>query len=245
MAWWMDSFSLIDIFAFAWFWMWWVGYTYFADSKAKNTDCLSSVLHQLRVQWVYALMRRENRVADASIIANLERNVSFFASASTLVLAGTLTALGTSDKMLVLAQWFPFIKTSTPLLWEFKLLLLASIFVYAFFKFTWSLRQYNFASIAVGGAPVITNGRAFDAREASLAEHVAIVLSRAAYAFNLGLRAYYFAMAILFWFLNPWALFCVTLIVVAVLYRREFHSNVLAAMVEINQASFADRRLGD
>ncbi|HET8707776.1 MAG TPA: DUF599 domain-containing protein, partial [Pseudomonadales bacterium] len=179
---WYGNFDLIDLMAFAWFWLWWVGYTYFADWKAKNTHCLASVLHSLRVEWVNSMMRRENRVADASIIANLERNVSFFASASTLVLAGTLTALGTNDKIQLLAQWLPFVNTSSPFMWEFKLLLLASIFVYAFFKFTWSLRQYNFASIAVGGTPVVSNGRPFDAREEMISEKLAVVLSRAAYA---------------------------------------------------------------
>lgn len=234
MNWWQENFSLIDVFAFVWLWLWWVGYTYYADWKAQSTDCLVSVLHRLRVEWVNALMRRENRVADASIIANLERNVSFFASASTLVLAGTLTAMGSEDKMLVLAQRLPFVNASSQLMWEFKLLLLASIFVYAFFKFTWSLRQYNFASIAVGGAPVVGGEREFSLAEFEMSQQVAKVLSRAAYAFNLGLRAYYFAMAVLFWFLSPWALLPVTLIMVAVLYRREFHSNVLAAMVAID-----------
>lgn len=52
----------------------------------------------------------------------------------------------------------------------------------------------------------------------------------AAHTFNYGLRAYYFGMATLAWFINPWFFMLVTAGVVLVLYQREFHSGVLAVM---------------
>ena len=33
------------------------------------------------------------------------------------------------------------------------MILLAVIFIFAYFKFTWSLRQFNFVSILIGAAP--------------------------------------------------------------------------------------------
>ena len=56
------------------------------------------------------------------------------------------------------------------------------------------------------------------------------VISMAANTFNFGLRAYYFGMATLAWFINPWFFMLVTGGVVLVLYQREFHSDVLAVM---------------
>lgn len=57
------------------------------------------------------------------------------------------------------------------------------------------------------------------------------MISMAANQFNFGLRAYYFGMATLAWFINPWFFMLVTAGVVVVLYRREFHSDVLEVMV--------------
>ena len=49
-------------------------------------------------------------------------------------------------------------------------------------------------------------------------------------AFNFGLRAYYFAMGALAWFVHPLALVGSTIWVVIVLYKREFQSKALEAM---------------
>ena len=57
------------------------------------------------------------------------------------------------------------------------------------------------------------------------------VISLAAHQFNQGLRSYYFGLAMLAWFINPWLFMLTTTGVVLVLYRREFHSKVLQVMV--------------
>ncbi len=48
---------------------------------------------------------------------------------------------------------------------------------------------------------------------------------------NFGLRSYYFGMAMLTWFISPWLFMVMSVGVVLVLYRREFHSDVLDVMV--------------
>jgi uncharacterized membrane protein len=50
------------------------------------------------------------------------------------------------------------------------------------------------------------------------------VISMAATPFNFGLRAYYFGMTMLAWFVSPWLFMLMSIGVVLVLYRREFHS---------------------
>ena len=54
----------------------------------------------------------------------------------------------------------------------------------------------------------------------------------AAEAFNDGLRAYYLAFAAVAWFFSPWAMMAATAGVIWILYRREFHSEVLQALSE-------------
>jgi uncharacterized membrane protein len=66
---------------------------------------------------------------------------------------------------------------------------------------------------------------------APLINAVAKITSYAGENFNSGLRAYYFALAALAWFLHPWLMIIGTAWVVAVLYRREFASRTLKAMV--------------
>lgn len=182
------------------------------------------------------MLGRENRVVDASLIANLERNVSFFASSTLLILAGILTVLGATDRVISLAEELPFAVKASKVAWELKLFLLMAIFVYAFFKFSWALRQYGFASVVIGTAPSPSAGKGCDRDEFS--QGTGSVISRAAHAFNLGLRSYYFGLAFLLWFVNPWIFMAMSTWVVAVLYRREFHSKALRALVRTNKAIF-------
>ena len=48
--------------------------------------------------------------------------------------------------------------------------------------------------------------------------------------FNRGIRAYYFGLAAVFWFIQPWVFVAVTTLIVGVLYRRDFRSQTLTAM---------------
>ena len=111
------------------------------------------------------------------------------------------------------------------------MLCLCIIFVYAFFTFSWCMRQYNFAAVLVGSAPMVGERHVTEQERKAFAERTARVISMAANQFNFGLRAYYFGMATLAWFINPWFFMLVTAGVVVVLYRREFHSDVLEVMV--------------
>jgi uncharacterized membrane protein len=45
--------------------------------------------------------------------------------------------------------------------------------------------------------------------------------------FNQGLRAFYFSLAALGWFINPWFFIGATTLVAGVLYWREFQSETL------------------
>ena len=53
----------------------------------------------------------------------------------------------------------------------------------------------------------------------------------AIYNFNLGLRAYYFSLALLTWFVHPLLFVIASSWVVGVLYRREFRSRTLKALL--------------
>ena len=78
-------FSPVDILALSVFIVAWYGYTVFARRKAKTTDCIARSLHQHRIHWMYEVISREVRISEAALLANLERNIAFFASSTLLI----------------------------------------------------------------------------------------------------------------------------------------------------------------
>ncbi|MCQ4347367.1 DUF599 family protein [Pseudomonas stutzeri] len=216
--------------ALGWFTLCWLGYTRYAIWKGKDTPCLASVMHLYREDWMRRLLMRDNRIADANVIGNLERNASFFASSTLIILAGVLTVLGSTERAVSVLEGLPFVQEVSRELSEVKIICVALVFIYAFFTFSWCMRQYNFAAMMVGAAPMISERNVSEAERRAFAERTARVISMAANQFNLGLRSYYFGLATLAWFINPWFYMLATAGVVFVLYRREFHSDVLEVM---------------
>ncbi|TBU74113.1 DUF599 domain-containing protein [Phytopseudomonas daroniae] len=229
---------LPHLLAVLWFVICWGGYTRYAQVKGRTTPCLASVLHLYREDWMRRMLLRDNRIADANVIGNLERNASFFASSTLIILAGILTVLGASDRAVSLLADLPFVQVASRGMSEAKLLCLGVVFVYAFFTFSWCMRQYNFAAVLVGSAPMIGERHVTEQERKAFGERTARVISMAANQFNYGLRAYYFGMATLAWFINPWFFMLVSAGVVVVLYRREFHSDVLEVMVYTQTPTF-------
>jgi len=227
----ISDYYLTHLLAVLWFVLCWAGYTRYAHLKGRTTPCLASVLHLYREDWMRRMLMRDNRIADANVISSLERNASFFASSTLIILAGILTVLGASDRAVSLLADLPFVQMASREMSEVKLLCLGVVFVYAFFTFSWCMRQYNFAAVLVGSAPTLGERNVTEQERKAFAERAARVISMAANQFNQGLRAYYFGMATLAWFINPWFFMLVSAGVVLVLYRREFHSDVLEVMV--------------
>ncbi|MBV2131968.1 DUF599 family protein [Pseudomonas sp. MAP12] len=222
---------LPHLIAVSWFVLCWWGYTRYAIWKGGSTPCLASVLHLYRHDWMCRLLMRDNRIADANVIGNLERNASFFASSTLIILAGVLTVLGSTERAVSVLAELPFVQAVSREVAEVKIIAVAMVFIYSFFTFTWCMRQYNFAAMMVGAAPMLTEEQVTEQERKSYAERTARVISMAANQFNFGLRSYYFGLATLAWFINPWFYMLATAGVVFVLYRREFHSDVLAVMV--------------
>lgn len=220
--------SWVDILALGWFSLVWSGYTLYAKRKAKVVSCLSFEMRRKRNHWMQQMLRRDNKMADVGLISTLERNVSFFASSCLLILAGLLTVLTSSERLShVLSGLIPWsVQSETQI--QVKILLLAFIYVFGFFQFTWSLRQYGFGGVLIGAAP---DGKALTDEEQLLyANRTAKVIDQAGHSFNYGLRAIYFSLAALTWFIDAWIFMVVTVLVVLILKQREFHSKILKAL---------------
>ena len=222
---WLAAFSLPDWIAMAWFLVCWFGYGWIVEhGPLGSTRGLLGASHVFRLEWGRQMLRRDNRISDVALIGNLTQNVSFYANTTIYVIAGLLALLGTMDRLIDVASDLPFARHVSREIWEVKLLLLLMVFIVAYFKFTWSLRQFNMLSLVVGAAPLPGEGTEEDARR------FARINALSGDEFNRGIRAYYFGLAAVFWFIQPWMFVAVTTLIIGVLYRRDFRSQTLAAM---------------
>jgi uncharacterized membrane protein len=219
----------IDWLAVVWLFAAWVGYARFAKRRATTRPSVLATTNRIRLLWMRQTTWRDNRVVDGVVVQSLATSPSFFASTTILIIGGLLAVLGTTDKASELVREIPFAARTTALVFDLKVVLLAAIFVYAFFRFTWSMRQYTFGALLVASAPAHDATWTEEARDA-FAQRAGGVMGLAAETFNDGLRAYYMAFAAIAWFFSPWACMAATAFVVWVLYRREFQSEVLALL---------------
>ena len=216
-----------DWIALACFAAGWWGYPWYAHWRAQSRPSLNALMNAYRRQWMMQVLAREGRIVDSSILANLANSATFFSSTTILILGGLLALIDNSAPMLAALGKLPYAHRMTAEMWELKIILMLLIFTYAFFKFTWSLRQFNFVSILVGATPAKDGGEEHDA----LATRAGRILEHAGDSFSEGLRAYYFAIAALTWFVHP-ALFVLgTIWVIAILYYLEFRSDTVRALM--------------
>ncbi len=220
-----------DWVALALFFVAWAGYARFAHLRANTKPSLLALTNRERTRWMLQATWRDTRVIDGSVVQTLSASPSFFASTTILIIGGLLAVLSTTEKASDIVREIPFAARTSLLVFDLKVVLMLAIFVYAFFRFTWSLRQYGFGALLLGAAP-LPDRYTDETLRTAFASRAGRVMGLAAEAFNDGLRAYYMSFAALAWFFSPWALMAGTAGVVFILYRREFHSDVLAVLAD-------------
>lgn len=219
--------SVVFIFLSIWF-----GYAGFARKMSKKRATLSSVLIILRIDWMRHLLERDNRILDAALMGNIEKNINFFASTTLFIIAGALTALTSAGTIHEIVQHVPWVWPQTVFVVQFKILAIIVVLVYAFFKFTWALRQYGFASVMIGAAPNVDDPNATEAMKKAFSVNAGKLIDQAQHNFNSGMRSYYFALSIVGWFIHPLLFIGLSLIVMRILYLREFRSRSLKTLVD-------------
>jgi uncharacterized membrane protein len=228
------SLTWLDLAAVLLFAGGWAGYVSFAAWHGRRVPSLHTSMDRFRREWMVMMVGRDNRMLDVNVMRNVTRSSQFFASTTMLILGALLASMGYVQQAQDLVSGLPFTVKASARLLEIKMLLMVVIFVHAFFKFSWAIRQLNFAGILVAATPKTPKG---DAEE--LAPHINRIARITSYAgsnFNHGLRSYYFAVAAMGWFLHPVLMIVATAWVISVLYHREFKSKTLQAIVDEDSA---------
>lgn len=222
----------LDWAALIWFGVAWVGYTLFAQRRARHQPSVLAATNRIRREWMRQATFREVRVLDGVVVQNLSSSPSFFASTTILIIGGLLAVIGTTERANELVREIPFAAQTSVLVFDLKVLLLLAIFIDAFFRFTWSMRQYTFGALLVAAAPEREHFVGDDAARERFADQAGRVVGLAAENFNAGVRAYYMAFAVIAWLFSPLAFMVGTALVITVLYQHEFRSEVLAVLLE-------------
>jgi uncharacterized membrane protein len=218
----------IDILGVGFFALEWTVYAVTLEHTAYGRDSLSARMHIYREVWIRRMLDREARMVDMQMLASLQNGTAFFASTSLLAVGGGLALLRSTSEALAVLRALPIDLSPSPALWELKCVGLILIFIYAFFKFAWAYRLFNYVAILLGSMPPATKR---DTPEAEA--HVirtARLFEAAGRHFNRGQRAFFFALGYLGWFVSPWVLFATTAAVVIVIWRRQFASSAWRAM---------------
>ena len=218
----MLAFTLPDTLTLAWFLGCWTIYSLVIEKTAKGKTGLNALMNGYRDRWMEELLTRDVRIVDSQVTAALQNGTAFFASTSLIAIGGTLTLMRAADQVLVVIAALPFSVPVTQEMWELKVLGLAVIFVYAFFKFAWSYRLFNYLAIMVGAAPPSSEKDTPSAQ--AFAHRASRLCADAGLHFNRGQRAFFFALGYLGWFLGPLELALSTTGVVIVMWRRQFAS---------------------
>jgi uncharacterized membrane protein len=224
----MPLFDLPDLLALGFFALAWIVYAVLLEWTPHGRSGLNARMHSHRDGWMQEMLRRDMRMVDAQIMGSLQNGTAFFASTSLIAIGGTLTILRSTDDLITIVSTLPFGVTTTRMLWEVKTIGLAVIFVYAFFKFAWAYRLYNYVAIMIGAMPPASECDTPEAKRHAL--QTGKLCESAGRHFNRGQRAFFFALGYLGWFVSPWLLFATTAAIFAVMWVRQFASDARAAM---------------
>ncbi|MCF3639771.1 DUF599 family protein [Rhizobium sp. TRM95111] len=225
--------SITDFVALAFFAVLWLSYGWITDrAKFFNRVSLTRAMRSQRAAWIRNAMKRDLRMIDTQIMAGLQNGTAFFASTSIFALGGCFALLGATEQVFAIFGDLPFVFRGSRAGFELKVGGLACIFGYAFFKFGWAYRLFNYCTILFGAIPMAGELQRDPAAADLAADKVIHMNILAAKHFNAGLRAIFLSIGYLGWFVSPYVLIVTTALVIVVLIRRQFYSEARLAVMQ-------------
>lgn len=222
-----------DYAALVFFAVLWFGYSRILQgSRLFNRTSLTHAMIERRREWIYNSLRRDLKMIDTQIMAGLQNGTAFFASTSIFAIGSCFALLGATDKVDAVFADLPFVLRSSRTAFELKVGGLGVIFGYAFFKFGWSYRLFNYCTILFGAIPMMRDTEADVIAAERAAERVIRMNVIAGSHFNEGLRAIFLSIGYLGWFISPYVFMVTTTLVIIVLTRRQFFSEARLAIMD-------------
>ena len=190
---------------------------------------LNIQLHAVRMRWlqVHQGTEREHRVFDAIMLGHISSSVSYFGSATLLVLAGLVGTLANVNHIYIMTRELKFLAPISVDLFTLHLVVLTLILALSFFSFTYALRKMSYTFALLGG---LQDTSAETPESKIMIEQAATVLTEAVRSINTGIRGFYYAIAVLFLFAGPWICIAATLAITGILFYRQLFSPTAIAI---------------
>ncbi|HEX8963040.1 MAG TPA: DUF599 domain-containing protein [Rhodocyclaceae bacterium] len=176
-----------------------------------------------RTAWVETVMAERRDILAVQTLRNSTMAATFLASTSVLLIIGVLSLSGQGDKLEAAWHSLNTFGARHTELWIVKLLFLLLDLFFAFFSFSMSIRVFNHVGYLIN-VPLSLGHKSISPA------HVAIHLNRAGRFYSLGMRAYYYAVPLVFWLFGPHLMLLATLGLIVVLYRIDRAPKVAAAV---------------
>ena len=170
-------------------------YYLWLQSKVRSdpTYTIHRVNELARTLWVANVMRNPAKdVMAVQTLRNFVMGASLMASTAALLIIGTLTLSGQADNIARNWHALSIAATHSAEIWIFKVMCLLADFIIAFFAFAMAVRLSNHVVFMVNVAES-------DAHHNLSPEAVARRLNRAGHMFAVGMRAFFFAVPLVFW----------------------------------------------
>jgi uncharacterized membrane protein len=223
--------STADLAALAFFLVAWVLHTLASDGRLVSRMSLTTAMNAQREAWMRTMAEREIRIVDTAIMNGLQQGTAFFASSSLIALGGCFALLGASDRVLEVLSNLPMGGAPSRSAFQIKVLGLVLILAFSFFKFGWAYRLFNYCTILIGAVPIPHGEASRNPVTETAVWRAAQMNMLAGKHFNSGLRGVFFSIGYLGWFVDPLVFVLSTLLLLAVLVRRQFFSAARRAVI--------------
>ena len=225
----MDVMGGLDILALIFFVVAWAGYGFVMYFQGQ-TYHLVKVMHRYRLQWIKHMIKRADRHLDLLVVGHVLTTTTLLAVMAGIFVMGAMVMVGYGAKIIPLLNEIPWSMINTNGLWVIKTMTLLLLCLFAFFKLTWVIRQLHYATVLIVAAPVYREGVdvIYDLkRQTKYVTKTATILSNIDQHFISAIRALYFGAAVLSWYIHPLLFMAMTVLILGVVYRREFMSRTL------------------
>lgn len=189
-------------------------YIFLSMKVRENPTYTIHGVHALaRRLWVFNIMRNQEKgLMGVQTLRNWIMGSSLMASTAAILIIGTLTLSGQAEN--ITRSWHVLSMTGSHAaeLWIVKVMALLITFIVAFFAFAMSVRLANHVVFML-------NVPEYEAHHNLSPESVARRLHRSGTMFSIGMRAFLFAIPLVFWLFGPYFLLAASFGLVITLYR--------------------------
>lgn len=192
----------------------------FLRTRRNPTSSIHGVNVLARSLWVKHVMANPSKdVMAVQTLRNFIMGASLMATTASFLIVGTLTLSGQAEGIARSWHLINALGSNSSELWIVKVMCLLAVFIVAFFAFVMSVRLTNHVLFML-------NVPEHQAHEALSPEAVGQRLNRAGAHFATGLRAFFFAVPLVFWLFGPVFLVLASLGLIYALHRLDRYSSV-------------------